>query len=41
MGLQGLAMAGRAILTLAGRDGLLPERLRYALHADHLTEAAE
>ena len=41
VGLQGLAMAGRAILTLAGRDGLLPERLRYTLKTDHLTEAAE
>jgi TRAP-type mannitol/chloroaromatic compound transport system, small permease component len=27
--LQGLAMAARSILVLAGREGLLPERLRY------------
>jgi TRAP-type mannitol/chloroaromatic compound transport system permease small subunit len=27
--LQGLAMAGRAILVLAGREDLLPQRLRY------------
>ncbi|PHP26569.1 TRAP transporter small permease subunit [Limimaricola cinnabarinus] len=41
VGLQGLAMAGRAILTLKGRDELLPERLRYKLDIDHITEAAE
>jgi TRAP-type mannitol/chloroaromatic compound transport system permease small subunit len=30
VGLQGLAMAGRAILVLAGREDLLPAKLRYA-----------
>ncbi len=29
VGLQGLALAGRAILVLAGREDLLPEKLRY------------
>lgn len=29
VGLQGLAMAGRAILVLAGREDMLPEKLRY------------
>lgn len=30
VGLQGLAMAARAILVLAGREDLLPENLRYS-----------
>ncbi|SDF35463.1 TRAP transporter small permease subunit [Limimaricola pyoseonensis] len=39
--LQGLALIGRSILVLAGREALLPPRLRYTAAADHLTEAAE
>jgi TRAP-type mannitol/chloroaromatic compound transport system permease small subunit len=30
VGLQALAMVGRGVLTLAGREALLPEDLRYA-----------
>lgn len=39
--LQGLAIAGRAILVLSGREALLPEKLRYPFKPDHITEAAE
>jgi TRAP-type mannitol/chloroaromatic compound transport system permease small subunit len=34
VGLQGLAMAARSILVLAGRESELPEPLRYRRHAD-------
>jgi TRAP-type mannitol/chloroaromatic compound transport system permease small subunit len=39
VGLQGLAMAARSILVLAGRESELPEPLRYRRHAD-ATETA-
>jgi len=35
VGLQGLAMAARAILVLAGKEDLLPPNLRYARHETH------
>ncbi len=37
VGLQGLAIAARSILVLAGREEDLPERLRYSRHTE--TEA--
>ena len=37
--LQGLAMLCRSILTLAGRDTLLPAHLRYQTH-DHTHQEA-
>lgn len=34
VGMQGLAMAARSILVLAGREELLPERFRYKVEKD-------
>lgn len=41
VGLQGLAMAARAVLVLAGREDLLPVHLRYERQEDEAHHAGE